>query len=77
VILGFQNPWATAFYILGMFLLAMHLSHGLSSFLQSLGLNSRKVNPSLALGGRILAWLIFAGYTSIPVAVLLGFLKLP
>lgn len=77
VILGFQNPFAAGFYILGLFLLCLHLSHGLSSFLQTLGLNSRKTATQLALGGRILAWLIFIGYVSIPLSVMLGFLKLP
>src|SRR5439155_9028390 len=32
-----------------------------------LGLNDKKLTPRLALGGRIFAWLIFIGYTSIPV----------
>jgi hypothetical protein len=27
------------------------------------------------LGGRIFAWLLFAGYTSIPIAILLGLIK--
>jgi hypothetical protein len=27
------------------------------------------------LGGRIFAWLLFVGYTSIPVAILLGLVK--
>ncbi len=31
--------------------------------------------PRLAVGGRIFAWLLFVGYTSIPVAVLLGLVK--
>ena len=60
---------------LGLFLLALHLSHGSSSFFQSLGLNDKKLTPRLALGGRIFAWLLFIGYTSIPVAVLLGLVK--
>jgi succinate dehydrogenase / fumarate reductase cytochrome b subunit len=51
------------------------LSHGSSSFFQSLGFNDKKLNPRLALGGRIFAWLLFAGYTSIPVAILLGLIK--
>jgi succinate dehydrogenase / fumarate reductase cytochrome b subunit len=58
-----------------MFLLALHLSHGTSSFFQSLGLNDQKLTPRLATAGRIFAWLIFAGYTSIPVAVLLHLVK--
>ena len=32
MILGFQNWFISGFYILGMFLLALHLSHGSSSF---------------------------------------------
>ena len=72
---GFQNYFVSGFYILGLFLLALHLSHGASSFFQSLGFNDKKLNPRLALGGRIFAWLIFAGYTSIPIAILLRFIK--
>jgi succinate dehydrogenase / fumarate reductase cytochrome b subunit len=51
------------------------LSHGTSSFFQSLGLNDKRLTPKLAIGGRIFAWLIFVGYTSIPVAVLLHLVK--
>ena len=72
MVYGFQNYFVSGFYVLGLFLLALHLSHGSSSFFQSLGLNDKKLAPRLALGGRVFAWLLFAGYTSIPVAVLLG-----
>jgi succinate dehydrogenase / fumarate reductase cytochrome b subunit len=75
MVYGFQNYYVSAFYILGLFLLALHLSHGTSSFFQSLGLNDKKLTPKLATAGRILAWLIFIGYTSIPVAVLLHLVK--
>ncbi|MDQ2659901.1 MAG: succinate dehydrogenase cytochrome b subunit [Verrucomicrobiota bacterium] len=73
MVYGFQNPYVSAFYILGLFLLTLHLTHGASSFLQSLGLNDKKMTPRLAFLGRVFAWLIFLGYTSIPVAVLLGY----
>ena len=53
-----------------MFFLALHLSHGSSSFFQSFGLNDKKLDAAARLGGRIFAWLLFIGYTSIPVAVL-------
>jgi succinate dehydrogenase / fumarate reductase cytochrome b subunit len=75
VVYGFQNYYVSAFYVLGLFLLAFHLSHGSSSFFQSLGLNDKKLAPRFALGGRIFAWLLFIGYTSIPVAILLGLIK--
>ncbi len=75
MVYGFQSPIVSGFYILAMFLLALHLSHGTSSFFQSLGLNDKKLTPRLAWLGRIFAWLIFVGYTSIPVAILLGFVR--
>ncbi len=75
VITGFRNPFASAFYILGLFLLCSHLSHGFGSFFQTLGFNTKRTGPYLVNGGRILAWLIFAGYVSIPIAVMLHILK--
>jgi succinate dehydrogenase / fumarate reductase cytochrome b subunit len=75
MVYGFQNPIVSTFYVIAMFLLTLHLTHGTSSFFQSLGLNDKKLTPKLAWGGRVFAWLIFAGYTSIPVAVLLGLVK--
>ena len=75
MVYGFQNPYVSAFYALGLFLLALHLSHGSSSFFQSLGFNNQTVTPRLALGGRIFAWLLFIGYMSIPIAVLFGFVQ--
>jgi succinate dehydrogenase / fumarate reductase, cytochrome b subunit len=76
MILGFSHPPVSAFYILSMFLLCLHLSHGSSSFFQSLGLNNKKLAPRLARWGRVFAWLLFVGYSSIPTAVLLGWVKL-
>ncbi len=72
MVYGFQNVYVSAFYIVGLFLLTLHLTHGASSFLQSLGLNDKKMTPRLAFLGRVFAWLIFLGYVSIPVAVLMG-----
>jgi len=75
MVYGFQNYFVSGFYILGLFLLALHLSHGASSFFQSLGMNDKKLTPRLAFGGRVFAWLLFVGYISIPIAVLLGLVK--
>ena len=72
---GFQNYYVSGFYALGLFLLTLHLTHGASSFFQSLGLTNQKLTPRLAVSGRILAWLIFIGYVSIPLAVLFGFVE--
>ena len=75
MVYGFKNVYVSIFYVVGLFLLTLHLTHGSSSFFQSLGLNDRKLTPRLALGGRIFAWLLFAGYTSIPIAILVGLIK--
>jgi succinate dehydrogenase / fumarate reductase, cytochrome b subunit len=75
MVYGFQNVYVSAFYVVGLFLLTLHLTHGASSFFQSLGLNDKKLTPRLAFGARIFAWLLFVGYSSIPVAVLLGLVK--
>lgn len=75
MVYGFQNVYVSSFYILGLFLLTLHLTHGSSSFFQSLGLNNHRLTPKLAIAGRIFAWLLFIGYISIPIAVLLGFIQ--
>jgi succinate dehydrogenase cytochrome b subunit len=72
VILGFQQPLVSAFYLLSMFLLFAHLSHGLASLSQTLGINNRKLFAGISTTGRFLAWVVFVGFASIPVAVLLG-----
>jgi len=76
VVMGFQFWPASCFYILGMILLCMHLSHGFGSLVQTLGLNSTKLDPWLVNGGRLLAVIICAGYIAIPIAVMTGFLHL-
>ena len=77
VILGFSQPWIAAWYVLGIFLLCLHLSHGMSSMFQSLGANSLTLRPRLTRAGQVLSWLIFAGYISMPLAVQMGILRLP
>jgi succinate dehydrogenase / fumarate reductase cytochrome b subunit len=71
VILGFQNPLVSGFYLLSVFLLCLHLSHGLQSLHQTLGINSPSLRNTLTRGGQAVSWILFAGYASIPAAVLL------
>ncbi|MFT7304432.1 MAG: succinate dehydrogenase / fumarate reductase cytochrome b subunit, partial [Akkermansiaceae bacterium] len=42
VIVGFQNPLVVIFYLISMTLLCSHLSHGVGSIFQTLGLRSKK-----------------------------------
>jgi succinate dehydrogenase / fumarate reductase cytochrome b subunit len=73
MVVGFNNGWVSAFYIFGIGLLCLHLSHGTSSMFQSIGWNSSAYRPILDAAARGLAILIFLGYVSIPVAILLGY----
>src|SRR5215475_3259313 len=41
MVVGFSNFWVSGFYILGMALLCLHLSHGASSMFQSIGWKSK------------------------------------
>jgi succinate dehydrogenase / fumarate reductase cytochrome b subunit len=75
MVVGFNNPLVSVFYIAGMALLSIHLSHGASSMFQSIGWKNRACGPLLDHLARIAAALLFLGYTSIPVAILCGFGK--
>jgi succinate dehydrogenase / fumarate reductase cytochrome b subunit len=75
MVIGFSNVWVSGFYILGMALLCLHLSHGLSSMFQSLGWKNQAYGPCLDKAARVVAALIFVGYSSIPIAILLGYGK--
>ncbi len=77
MVMSFRNYAISAAYIISMALLCLHLSHGLSSWCQSLGFNDAKWDPCLKRVGRFLALAIFLGYSSIPVSVLLNIIKLP
>jgi succinate dehydrogenase / fumarate reductase cytochrome b subunit len=72
VINGFRVPAVSLFYILAMGLLCIHLRHGFSSVVQSLGLLHPRYTPRLKALAVIVATLIFLGFISIPVAVLAG-----
>src|SRR6266496_6197053 len=73
MVAGFSQPLVSGFYILAMGLLCLHLSHGVSATFQSVGFKNEARGPLIDRFARAAAWLIFAGYISIPVAVLLGF----
>jgi succinate dehydrogenase / fumarate reductase cytochrome b subunit len=75
VILGFQSPIVSGFYILSVGLLSLHLSHGIRSLFQTLGADSRKVSPAIEKMAWLVSAALFLGYASIPGAVLLGVIK--
>ena len=75
MVVGFNNTWVTLFYVIGVGLLCLHLSHGASSMFQSIGWRNEAYRPFLDKMARVLAVLIFLGYVSIPIAIKLGYGK--
>jgi succinate dehydrogenase / fumarate reductase, cytochrome b subunit len=69
VIDGFSSLPVSVFYIIAMLLLSSHLSHGVSSLFQTLGLGTSKTRPLFNLLGKAFAALILVGNCSIPVAI--------
>jgi len=71
VILGFQNPLVVIFYLIAMTLLCSHLSHGVSSIFQTLGLRSKKTAGPIKFIAKAYAIVIYLGFISIPLAIFL------
>jgi succinate dehydrogenase / fumarate reductase cytochrome b subunit len=72
VVTGFSQPVVAAFYVLGVGVLCLHLSHGVRAMFQSLGLKNRAWARAIDRLAAVVACGLFAGYAAIPVAVWLG-----
>lgn len=75
VVNAFQSWPATLFYILAMGALGMHLYHGVWSMVQTLGLNGKRFNAFWQGLSVAVAIVCFCGFISVPLAVLLGFVR--
>jgi succinate dehydrogenase / fumarate reductase, cytochrome b subunit len=75
MVTGFSNPLVSIFYIISMGLLLSHLSHGVSSLFQSLGLRSKKTFGFFDKLARISALALFIGNSLIPLAIMLRFVR--
>jgi succinate dehydrogenase / fumarate reductase cytochrome b subunit len=73
VVNGFHVVPVAIFYIVAMLALSMHLYHGVWSVFQSLGLNHPKYMPKLKVFAKVFAFVVTAGFVSLPIAVLAGF----
>ena len=64
-----SNPISRVIYTVGVIVLGLHLSHGVSSAFQSLGLNHPKYTPLIKWIGRLFALVIAVGFASLPVLI--------
>jgi succinate dehydrogenase / fumarate reductase cytochrome b subunit len=75
MVIGFSQPLVSLFYIVGVGLLCLHLSHGASAMWQSMGWKKRAYAPLIEGLAKWGAALIFLGYISIPIAILTRLIK--
>lgn len=59
---NFASPLTVGFYVLSMLVVGSHLSHGISSALQSLGVDHPTWTPRVLTAGTIIAVLIAGGF---------------
>jgi succinate dehydrogenase / fumarate reductase cytochrome b subunit len=71
---GFLVPFAFA-YIVAMVLVGSHLSHGIWSMFQSMGLSHPRYTPVVKKLASIFSWILVAGFLSVPLAVLTGLVR--
>ncbi|MBK1878157.1 succinate dehydrogenase cytochrome b subunit [Pelagicoccus mobilis] len=72
MVLGFQKPLVSIFYLVAIALLSIHLSHGISSMFQSVGLRTRAWSNCLNKIAVIVSVLYFLGNAAIVGACLTG-----
>lgn len=77
VVYGFQQWPVSLAYMVAIGLLCLHLSHGISSMFQTLGISHPRRTPRIKRFAKVIALLYFLGFASIPAAVLAGIIRLP
>ena len=65
----FRKPQIAGFYVFSMLAMGFHLSHGVASSLQSLGLRDASGRPRLGGLGAIIGWGLALGFASLPIWV--------
>lgn len=71
-IASFQVPWIAVSYILFMLALGAHLSHGVASMFQTVGINHPAYNTIIRYGSYGLVGLIVLGNCLMPLSIVLG-----
>ncbi|MGE3163801.1 MAG: succinate dehydrogenase cytochrome b subunit [Planctomycetota bacterium] len=75
VVRDFGNPLVVLIYLGALGVLAAHLSHGISSLFQTLGLTHPHYATLIRRLGLAAATILFLGYATIPLAIAFGFVK--
>lgn len=75
VVIGFSSAPVALFYVLAMVALSLHLFHGVTSMLQTVGLSHPRYNNARAMIGAAFAAVVTVGNLSFPLSVFFGLVK--
>jgi succinate dehydrogenase / fumarate reductase, cytochrome b subunit len=72
VVAAFSLWPVVLFYVVAMGALCLHLYHGIWSMFQTLGWNTARNEIALKVFSRVVAIVVFLGFSSVPISVLAG-----
>ena len=72
LVASFSNPFSTAFYVLALILLGMHLRHGIWSATQTLGQSNKRRERTVNAFAIAFSTVLIAGFLIVPFSVLFG-----
>ena len=72
LVASFSNPFITAFYVVALILLGLHLRHGIWSATQTLGQSNRRRERTVNAFAIAFSTALIAGFLIVPFSVLFG-----
>ena len=75
VVTSFRVWWVALFYVVAMIALGLHLFHGAWSSVRSIGVSPPSPRPLERRVSLVIAVLVWAAFTAVPVAVFAGFVR--
>jgi succinate dehydrogenase / fumarate reductase cytochrome b subunit len=72
LVASFTNPWVTAWYVIALILLGMHLRHGIWSATQTLGQSNKRRERTVNAAAIAISTLLIAGFLVVPLAIAIG-----
>jgi len=75
LVTGFLVVPIALVYIVAMILMRFHLSHGIWSMFQSMGLSHPRYTPRIKRFADVFSWILVAGFIAVPIAVLSGLVR--
>ena len=75
IVTSFRIWWVALFYVVSMIALGFHLYHGIWSSVRSIGVSPASPQPLHRRVSLVIAVLVWAAFTAIPVAVIAGIVR--